>query len=231
MPAPTRTRGQPHAAARTSRARPTRTSAASPSTARRTLPIAAAIAFALTIAATVTALAAGSGSSSGESGAATVTRLAAPLAVGSKAPALDLTDAVTGKRYTLASASGAVTLVSFLSTQPDTADSPSRSQAVALVSLATQYGTRGLRVAIVDDSSTPAGISTLQNTGYDWQLGPVSLLADPRHDAADRYGVTASPTSYLVSASGNILARWSGYVLTSTAAATITANLPTAPGS
>jgi hypothetical protein len=195
------------------------------------LPIAAAIAFALTIAATVTALAAGSGSSSGESGAATVTRLAAPLAVGSKAPALDLTDAVTGKRYTLASASGAVTLVSFLSTQPDTADSPSRSQAVALVSLATQYGTRGLRVAIVDDSSTPAGISTLQNTGYDWQLGPVSLLADPRHDAADRYGVTASPTSYLVSASGNILARWSGYVLTSTAAATITANLPTAPGS
>ena len=229
MPAPTRTRGQPHPAAHRSRTRPARTSAGSPATARRTLPIAAAIALTLTIAATVTALVMGSGR--GESGDATISRPAAPLAAGSKAPALDLTDAVTGKRYTLASAPGAVTLVSFLSTRPDTADTPSRSQAVALVSLATQYGARGLRVAIVDDSSAPAGNSALTNTVYDWQLGPVALLADPRHDAADRYGVTAPPTSYLVSASGNVLARWSGYVLTSSAAATITANLPAAPGS
>ena len=46
-------------------------------------------------------------------------------------------------------AAGALTLVSFLATQPDTAATASRSQAVELVSLAHQYGSKGVHVVIV----------------------------------------------------------------------------------
>ena len=231
MPAPTRTRGHPPPTARPSRAAPAR------------IPVVAAVstALALLIAVAVTVTAAvllrhdgagRGGNSAGPAGSAAASaHPAAPLAVGVKAPALNLTDAATGNRYALASAPGTLTLVSFLSTQPDTADTPSRGQAVALLSLATQYGARGLHVAIVDDSNGSPGSGALANTVYDWQLGPVALLADPGHGAADRYGVVSTPTSYLISASGTILARWSGYVLTSTAAASITASLPTSPAS
>lgn len=231
MPAPTRTRGHPPPVARPSRAAPARIPAAA------AVLTALALLIAVTVTVTATALvthdrAGHGGNSADPAGSAPASsRPTAALAVGAKAPALNLTDAATGNRYALASAPGTLTLVSFLSTQPDTANTPSRSQAVALLSLATQYGARGLHVAIVDDSDTPAGPGALANTAYDWQLGPVALLADPGHGAAGRYGVLSTPSSYLINASGTILARWSGYVLTSTVVAGITASLPTSPAS
>ena len=231
MPAPTRTRSHPLPAARPSRAVPARIPAAAAVSTVFALLIAVAIAVTATVLLTHDGAGRGGNSADPAGSAAASARPAAPLAVGAKAPALNLTDAATGNRYALTSIPGTVTLVSFLSTQPDTADSPSRSQAVALVSLATQYGARGLHVAVVDDSDTPAEPGALANTVYDWQLGPVALLADPGHGAADRFGVVSTPASYLISASGTILARWSGYVLTSTAAASITASLPTSPAS
>ena len=229
MPAPTRTRGHPPPVARPSRATPARI----PAAAAVSTALALLIAVAVTAAVLVTHDRAGrGGDSAGPAGSAAAgAQRAAPLAVGAEAPALNLTDAATGNRYALASAPGTVTLISFLSTQPDTADTPSRSQAVALVSLAAQYGARGLHVAIVDESDASAGSGAVANTVYDWQLGPVALLADPGHGTADRYGVASTPSSYLISASGTILARWSGYVLTSTAAASITASLPTSSAS
>ncbi len=229
MPAPTRTRGHPPPAARPSRAAPTRI----PAAAAVSTVLALLIAVALTVTVLVRHDRAGRGGNSAgpADSAATGAHPAAPLAVGAQAPALNLTDAATGNRYALASATSTVTLVSFLSTQPDTADTPSRSQAVALVSLATQYGVRGLHVAIVDESGASAGSGALANTAYDWQLGPVALLADPGRGAADRYGVVSTPSSFLINASGTILARWPGYVLTSTAAASITASLPVSSAS
>jgi len=119
-------------------------------------------------------------------------------------------------------AAGALTLVSFLATQPDTAATASRSQAVELVSLAHQYGSKGVHVVIVDNTAIPASPSTLENTVYDWQLGDVPLLADPGHLASDRFGVPSSPATLLIGRTGKVIARWSGYVLTAAVAQALT---------
>jgi len=121
--------------------------------------------------------------------------------------------------------SGALTLVSFLVTQPDDAATPSRSQAVELVSLSSQYAAKGLHVEIVDDTATPADQGLLENTGYDWQLGSLPLLADPGHAIARRYGITTAPSTLLFGRTGAVLARWNGYVLTAVAAQAINSAL------
>lgn len=151
------------------------------------------------------------------------------LAVGALAPRVQLADSgVRGGSVSLPE-SGEVTLVSFLATQPDTANSPSRSQAVVLVSLASQYSAKGLRVVIVDESSISVSASALENTGYDWRLGAVQLLADPGHVAALRYGVSSAPASLLIGRNGRVLERWPGYVLTAVAAQPISAALAEGP--
>ena len=145
-----------------------------------------------------------------------------PLPVGAQAPRLELADAGAGNASAAFPAAGEVTLVSFLATQPDTANTPSRSQAVALVSLHSQYSAKGLHAVIVDESPAATKQDALTNTLYDWQLGQIPLLADPGHAAASRYGVTDAPTTLLISRSGTVLARWNGYVLTATATQAIT---------
>lgn len=149
--------------------------------------------------------------------------------VGSIAPRVGLSDAAAGGAGRTLPVPGAVTLVSFLATQPDGADTPSRSQAVELVSLASQYAAKGLSVAIVDDTSSPASANALQNTAYDWQLGPLPLFADPEHAAAYRYGVASAPATLLIGRDGRVLDRWSGYVLTAVAAQAISAALTQGP--
>lgn len=140
-----------------------------------------------------------------------------------------LFDVIDGKPYPVDSATGGLTLLSFLVTQPDAANTPSRNQAVVLTSLSTQYHGAGLNVAIVDESPGSPGTEALANTAYDWQLGGVAMLEDPGHRAAERYGVTSAPATYLISSTGTVLAHWTGYVLTSTAAASITAHLHQGP--
>lgn len=142
-----------------------------------------------------------------------------------------LFDVVDGRPFSVDSASGELTLLSFLATQPDAANTASRNQAVVLTSLSTQYHGAGLNVAIVDESPASPSTQALTNTAYDWRLGSVAMLEDPGHGAADHYGVTGTPATYLISSTGTILAHWTGYVLTSTAAAAITAHLPMAPRS
>jgi peroxiredoxin len=146
----------------------------------------------------------------------------APLQVGANAPRLDLTDALTGRPYAQAHGHGTATLVAFLSTQPDSADSVSRAQAVALTSLSAQYDSAGLRVVIVDDTPTAASTAALVNTAYDWHLGRVTLLADPGHGLAHRYGVTATPTAFLVDGSGTVLDRWNGQTPTAALSSAVT---------
>ncbi|WP_042410051.1 peroxiredoxin family protein [Streptacidiphilus carbonis] len=153
----------------------------------------------------------------------------ASLPVGSIAPRVRLSDAGAGGSSRTLPSQGEVTLVSFLATQPDSADTPSRSQAVELVSLASQYAAQGLQVAVVDDTSTPASEGALENTVYDWQLSSLPLFADPRHAAAYRYGVAAAPATVLIGRDGRVLDRWSGYVLTAVAAQAISAALIEGP--
>lgn len=146
----------------------------------------------------------------------------APLRAGAHAPQLTLTDALTGHAYAQAYGHGTATLVAFLSTQPDTADTVSRGQAVALTSLSAQYDSAGLRVVIVDDTPTTASTAALVNTAYDWHLGQVALLADPDHGLAHRYGVTATPTAFLIDGSGTVLDRWNGQTPTAALSAAVT---------
>lgn len=118
---------------------------------------------------------------------------------------------------------GPLRLLAFLTTQPDTAASPSRSQAVEVVSLLTQYGPKGLAAEIVDESTTDK--QALTNTYYDWQLGGVRLAADPAHSLASRYGVASAPTTILLDASGAVVARWSTYTPTAQTAQAISERL------
>jgi hypothetical protein len=122
-------------------------------------------------------------------------------------------------------------LIAFLQTVPDTAPTPSRSQVVFLLSMAHQYGLRGLRVAIVDASvlqpssasavasalahgSAPAPASqpshdALVNASYDWHL-TVPLLLDANSRLARQLQVNSIPTTFLFAADGRILKRWQG---------------------
>ena len=113
----------------------------------------------------------------------------------------------------------AVRLVTFLATQPDTAAGQSRSQAVEIVSLLTQYESKGLTAEIVDESGGDA--RSLTNTYYDWQLGGVHLVADPDRTLAKRYGVTSTPTTLLLDRSGIVVARWNTYTPTAQTAAEV----------
>ncbi len=124
---------------------------------------------------------------------------------------------------------GRLHLLAFLATRPDTADTPSRSQAVQLVSLLTQYGSTGLSAEIVDESGSDRG--ALVNTVYDWQLGDVRLAADPDRSLARRYGVSTVPAVLLVGEDGAVLTRWDSGVLTAEAAQAIAGRLgPPATG-
>jgi peroxiredoxin len=151
------------------------------------------------------------------------------LAVGARAPRVELANASAAGASAALPATGEATLVSFLATQPDTASTPSRSQAVELVSLFSQYAAKGLHVEIVDESAASSTLNALENTVYDWQLGKIPLLADPGHSAANRYGVTTAPTTLLIGRNGKVLARWNGYVLTAAAAQAVTSALVEGP--
>jgi hypothetical protein len=131
-------------------------------------------------------------------------------------PSLTL-ESVRGGTFPLRVQPAQPLLLAFLQTVPDTAPTPSRSQVVFLLSMAHQYGPRGLRVAIVDASTlvpsqTPAPEPTLDavvNASYDWQL-TVPLLFDPDSQLARQLQITQVPTTFLVAADGRILQRWQG---------------------
>ena len=104
-------------------------------------------------------------------------------------------------------------LLAFLQTVPDTADTPSRSQVVFLVSMAQQYAPRGLRVAIVDASVLASGSQpshdAVLNATYDWHLN-FPLLVDLKGQLARALQVKAVPATFLIAADGTIVQRWQG---------------------
>jgi hypothetical protein len=122
-----------------------------------------------------------------------------------------------------AQAAGRIRLVAFLDTQPDSAATPSRSQATEITSLLAQYGSKGLTAEIVDESG--AARSTLTNTYYDWRLGDVRLSDDTGHARARQYGVSIAPTVLLLDVNGTVVARWNSYVLAAQAAQAIAGKL------
>lgn len=121
---------------------------------------------------------------------------------GARAPAFDV----------LAADRGHTVLLSFLDTQAQAtaANDPSRAQIPFLKSMSTQNRSYGLRTVIVDTGR--AGGNALVNFTYDWALGrSIAVVADPRGALARRYGVNASPTTFLVDRRGVVRRRWDGF--------------------
>jgi AhpC/TSA family len=101
---------------------------------------------------------------------------------------------------------------------------PSRSQLVVHKSLAAQYASKGLKIAVIDASSwrtkqTPTQ-SALINASYDWNLN-FPLLQDDQKLATRAFKITTIPTTLLISAKGCVADRWNGLALAQTIAAPI----------
>lgn len=120
---------------------------------------------------------------------------------------------VRGGRFELRAHPARPILLAFLQTVPDIADSPSRSEVVSVMSMATQYRARGLTVAVIDASElvnrAPPDRGALINASYDWQLN-VPLLEDRDDSVAQRFGVVRLPTVLLIARDGRIIRRWEG---------------------
>ena len=120
---------------------------------------------------------------------------------------------VRGGTFHLRSSQPGPVLLAFLQTVPDTADTPSRSQVVSLMSMAQQYGPRGLRVAVIDASTLvshrPPSHDALVNASYDSHMD-VPLLEDEGNQIARRLGVTVIPTLILIAPDGKISQHWQG---------------------
>jgi peroxiredoxin len=121
---------------------------------------------------------------------------------------------VRGGSFHLRAHVGHPILLAFLQTLPDTLDTPSRSEVVSVMSMATQYTSRGLTVAVVDASELARvrpSRDALLNVTYDWNLN-VPLIEDSDGTVARLFGVTAPPTIVIVGAQGRIVQRWVGLV-------------------
>jgi len=105
-------------------------------------------------------------------------------------------------------------LLAFLQVLPDSAATPSRSEALFLQSMEHQYAARGLRVAAIDGSSMVSHRSPfhddLLNASYDWHL-TFPLLEDHNGSAAHEFHVRTVPTVVLIDDTGIIVQAWEGF--------------------
>lgn len=116
---------------------------------------------------------------------------------------------VRGGTFQLPSQAAHPLLLAFAQTVPDTADTPSRRQVIFLSSMAEQYGSRGLRVAVVDASPRGTARDAVLNASYDWQLR-FPLLLDEDGRVAHTIGVAEAPTTLLIAGDGRIVHEWHG---------------------
>lgn len=123
--------------------------------------------------------------------------------------------AVRGGTFRLGSSPGRPLLLAFLQVIPDSAATPSRSEALYLQSMEHQYGARGLRVALIDASSMVSHRNSphddLLNASYDWHL-TFPLLEDNDGSAAREFHVHTLPTVVLINDTGIIVQSWEGFV-------------------
>lgn len=135
-----------------------------------------------------------------------------------------------GRRWELHAQKDRSFIVSFLAVVPDTVPTPSRSQAVSIQSMRTQFGRFGVGVVIIDESRLNRGSESNQvervNAWYDWHLDPIPLLADEGSSIAKAFDVCSAPTTFLLDSRGRVLKRWDSLVNAGALAQEIQAVLP-----
>jgi hypothetical protein len=125
-----------------------------------------------------------------------------------------------GGTFSLGSQRGHPVLLSFLNTQAEAtaANDPSRAEVVFIKSMNTQNGRYGLRTVIVDAAwaagASPPSRDALVNFTFDWALGPsIAVVGDENGSLERAYGVTKTPTTFLIDKRGIIRRRWNGFAL------------------
>jgi hypothetical protein len=122
--------------------------------------------------------------------------------------------------FSLGSQRGRPVLLSFLNTQAGAtaANDPSRAEIVFLKSMNTQNRRYGLRTVIVDAAdaagTSPPSRDALVNFTFDWALDPsIAVVGDGDGSLERAYGVTKTPTTFLIDNRGIIRRRWDGFAL------------------
>jgi peroxiredoxin len=82
----------------------------------------------------------------------------------------------------------------------------------------TQNRRYGLRTVIVDAADaagrSPPSRDALVNFTFDWALGPsIAVVGDADGSLERAYGVTRTPTTFLIDKRGIIRRRWDGFAL------------------
>lgn len=141
------------------------------------------------------------------------------VAAGEPAPKLS-GNPVRGGEVDLRRLSGHIVLLSFLNFRAQTAgsDDTSLSQSTFLRSMETQHARLGLRTMIVDATAV-AGAGRLSptevlNWTYNWNIArPTAVLPDEDGRIARRFGVTETPTTFVIDQHGTVNRRWDGFVI------------------
>jgi hypothetical protein len=127
---------------------------------------------------------------------------------------------LNGGTFSLGSQRGHPVLLSFLNTQAEgtAANDPSRAEVVFIKSMNTQNRRYGLRTVIVDAAdpagTSPPGRDALVNFTFDWALGPsIAVVGDGDGSLERAYGITNTPTTFLIDNRGIIRRRWDGFAL------------------
>jgi AhpC/TSA family len=164
-------------------------------------------------------------------------RTTGPLGEGQPAPELS-GKAARGGEVDLKRLRGHVVLLSFLNFRAQTSShgDTSLSQSTFLRSMETQHARFGLHTIVVDATQI-AGAGHLSRTDvlnwtYNWNVAPpIAVLPDEGGTIVRRFGVTKTPTTFVIDQDGIVKRRWEGFVAAATLDFAIRALEGRAPGS
>lgn len=127
------------------------------------------------------------------------------FAEGEKAPDFTLTD-LEGKNFSLSDASGKVIVLDFWATWCP----PCQESVPELVELQNKYGTQGLEVIGISLDRT--GKRAVKPFAKKFKVNYKLLVGDYSKVVEDYGGIIGIPTLFVIDRSGNIIAKYIGYV-------------------
>ena len=135
---------------------------------------------------------------------------------GTKAPHFSA-NSFTKQKVNLADYRKDPVLISFINTTDSSGDQKF-SQLSFIKSMKTQYNEKGLKIILIDESkftnrnSDPG--EALTNFIQDSELGNIIMIQDDKNATiAAKYGVTITPSTFLISPDGTIQQKWDGLAL------------------